>query len=242
MAIHIGTSGWSYDHWHGVIYPHGIPARERLGYYVQRYQTVELNSSYYRWPGDATFRSWQRRLPPHFLMTVKAPRGLTHFKRLYQPERWLVRIHQGLRLLKEKLGVLLVQLSPNFSYDHARLAYFLEQIPEELRVAIEFRHPSWHQEAVFNLLERHDTAYCVMSGADLPCILRVTASFAYVRLHGPDPHHLYGGFYSDDDLCWWRDRIGEWAGMGLEVFAYFNNDGGGNAVYNADTLKWLLGV
>ena len=97
-------------------------------------------------------------------------------------------------------------------------------------------------EEVFQLLERFGTAYCVMSGAQLPCILRATAPFVYVRLHGPDPHHLYGGSYSEDDLRWWADRIREWQRMGRDVFAYFNNDWEGTAVRNADTLKGLLGV
>lgn len=242
MAIHIGTSGWSYDHWQGVLYPHQLPPRERLDYYIQRYQTVEVNSTYYRWPKDATFTTWRRRLPEGFLMTVKAPRGLTHSTRLYAPERWLVRIASGLRCLGERLGILLVQLSPQFAYDYARLYYFLKQMPSWIKVALEFRHPSWHVEEVFSLLEQTGAAYCVMSGAHLPCILRATSSFVYVRLHGPDPHHLYGGFYSDDDLNWWACRLREWESMGLSVFVYFNNDGGGNAVRNADRLKLFVGA
>ena len=91
------------------------------------------------------------------------------------------------------------------------------------------------------LLERHGAAYCVMSGANLPCVLRATAPFVYVRLHGPDHEHLYGGSYSDDDLRWWADRIREWSASGQDVYAYFNNDGGGNAVRNAETLRWFAG-
>jgi uncharacterized protein YecE (DUF72 family) len=95
---------------------------------------------------------------------------------------------------------------------------------------------------VFGLLEEKGAAYCVMSGARLPCILRATAPFVYARLHGPDGEHLYGGSYSEDDPRWWADRSREWQGQGRDVFVYFNNDGGGNAVRNADTLKWLLGT
>jgi uncharacterized protein YecE (DUF72 family) len=240
VSIYIGTSGWSYDHWQGVLYTPDLPARERLGVYAQHYETVELNSSYYRWPSDAAFKSWQRRLPEHFLMSVKAPRGLTHFKRLYEPEKWLATIARGLNYLKQKRGILLVQLAPQFAYDYPRLAYFLEQVPAWLRTAVEFRHPRWHQEDVFELLERHQVAYCVMSGADLPCLLRATAPFVYVRLHGPDRQHLYGGSYSDDDLRWWAARLHEWVQMGKEVFVYFNNDGEGNAVHNAFTLRGML--
>ena len=146
--IRVGASGWSYDHWEGVLYPHGLEAAQR---------------------------------------------------------------------------------------------YFLAALPAWIRVAVEFRHPSWHDEAVFRLLERHGAAYCVMSGARLPCILRQTASFVYVRLHGPDHDHLYGGSYSDDDLAWWAHRIREWEHAGADVFVYFNNDGGGNAVRNARTLRSDLG-
>lgn len=242
MKVHVGTSGWSYAHWHGVLYPHGALPRERLDYYLLRYATAELNSSYYRWPADASFTRWRRRLPEHFALSVKAPGLLTHVSRLYGPERWLARIAAGLRRLGGRLGVLLVQLPPGFEYDHARLAYFLAHVPAGLRVALEFRHPSWHREEVFRLLERHAAAYCVMSGANLPCVLRATAPHVYVRLHGPDRQHLYAGSYTHDDLRWWADRILEWAAAGREVFAYFNNDGEGHAVRNADTLKALLRV
>jgi uncharacterized protein YecE (DUF72 family) len=96
MTVHIGTSGWSYDHWQGVLYPHCILPRERLAYYLPRYRTAELNSSYYRWPSDAAFRAWRRRLPDSFCLSVKAPGSLTHVQRLYQPERWLSRIQHSL--------------------------------------------------------------------------------------------------------------------------------------------------
>jgi uncharacterized protein YecE (DUF72 family) len=241
MAWHIGTSGWSYDHWEGLVYPPRAPARARLDHYLARYRTVELNVSYYRWPSEATFADWAARLPPNFLMSVKASRGLTHFRRLASPEGWLARMEAGLRHLGDHLGPLLVQLPAWLEYDHARLEYFLARATPRLRVAMELRHPSWQREEVFALLERHGAAYCVMSGAGLPCVLRATAPFVYVRLHGPDPSHLYGGAYSDQDLRWWADRMNEWAAQGRTVFAYFNNDGGGNAVRNADTLRALLG-
>lgn len=239
MSIHIGTSGWSYDHWQGVLYPPGTPVHDRLAYYLQRFQTVELNSSFYHWPKPSTFAGWRGRLPDGFQLTVKAPRGLTHAKKLYAPESWIERIQAGWHQLRDRRAVLLVQLSPNHPCDYNRLAYFLNQIPDWMQVAVEFRHISWHTDAIFSLLEQHQVAYCIMSGAHLPCILRATAPFVYVRMHGPDAHHLYGGSYSDTDLRWWADRLREWVGMGKDVFVYFNNDGGGNAVRNAETLRYL---
>jgi uncharacterized protein YecE (DUF72 family) len=106
---------------------------------------------------------------------------------------------------------------------------------------VEFRHPSWHHQDVFALLASHSAAYCVMSGAQLPCVLRATADFVYVRMHGPDDHHLYRGSYSRDNLSWWADRIREWEQAGTDVHVYFNNDGDAHAVHNARTLRGILG-
>lgn len=239
--ISIGTSGWSYDHWENVLYPEGLARWHRLAHYVDRFDTVELNASFYRWPRDASFASWRNRLPQGFQLSAKAPRGLTHAKKLYAPETWIDRIARAWHELGDKRAVLLVQLPPGMPRDDARLDYFLGRLPDWIRVAVEFRHDSWHTDDVFRLLEAHGAAYCVMSGARLPCVLRVTAPFAYVRLHGPDSDWLYGGSYSDDDLRWWADRIREWSDGGTDVFAYFNNDGGGNAVRNADTLRHFVG-
>jgi uncharacterized protein YecE (DUF72 family) len=242
MAVHIGTSGWSYAHWTSVLYPENLPAARRLDHYTRQFQTVELNASYYRWPSDAAFESWQQRLPEGFLLTVKAPGSLTHRKRLHDPDKWLARIGQGLDRLGSKIGVLLAQLPSMVAVDLPRLAYFLERVPPGLRICVEFRNPTWLQDGTFELLEKHGAAYCVMSGAGLPCVLRATAPFVYVRLHGPDHDHLYAGSYSDDDLRWWANCVRDWHGMGRDVFLYFNNDGGGNAVRNALTLKGMLGA
>ncbi len=241
MAAHVGTSGWSYAHWENVLYPPGTPPAARRDLYVQRFSTVELNASFYRWPADRTFASWRKQLPEGFQLSVKAPRGLTHAKKLYSPETWVDRLAGSWHELAGRRGILLVQLPPGHVRDDARLAYFLKRLPSWLRVAVELRHPSWHHDAVFDLLDRHGGAYCVMSGAQLPCILRTTAQHVYLRLHGPDHDHLYGGSYSDDDLRWWADRIGEWESGGHDVYAYFNNDGHGHAVRNAETLRRFLG-
>jgi uncharacterized protein YecE (DUF72 family) len=240
MGIHIGTCGWSYAHWENTLYPPGTLPAARLELYARRFNTVELNASFYRWPPDRTFASWRRRLPDGFQLSVKAARGLTHAKRLYAPEAWVERMALCWHELAQHRGVLLVQLAPGHARDDARLEYFLARLPDWMRVAVEFRHPSWHEDAVFELLERHQVAYCVMSGANLPCVLRATAPFVYVRLHGPDHHQLYVGSYSQDDLRWWADRIREWDDSGRDVYAYFNNDMHGYAMRNAESLRALL--
>jgi uncharacterized protein YecE (DUF72 family) len=240
VTISIGTSGWSYDHWDGVLYPPGTPPRDRLAHYVAEFDTVELNASFYRWPRIETFRSWRQRLPAGFRLVVKAPRGLTHARKLQEPQVWLERVGAAWDALGDRAAALLVQLPPSLGRDDARLESFLTAMPDRVRVAVEFRHDSWLDEAVFALLERHGAAYCVTSGARLPCVLRATAPFVYLRWHGPDQEHLYAGSYSGDDLRWWADRIREWAGQGRDVLGYFNNDGAGHAVRNARSLRALL--
>src|SRR5579859_4167320 len=155
VVIRIGTSGWSYDHWHPELYPPGLAPRDRLARYAGAFPTAELNSSFYRWPRPAAFRSWRDRLPDGFLLSVKAPRGLTHARKLYAPEPWLPRLEAGWHELGGKRAVLLVQLPPSQPRDDARLTYFLRQVPGWMRVAVEFRHPSWHDQAVFGVLEEH---------------------------------------------------------------------------------------
>jgi uncharacterized protein YecE (DUF72 family) len=136
--------------------------------------------------------------------------------------------------------MLLVQLHPEQQRDDARLDHFLSVMPDWIRVAVELRHPSWDDPAVYSLLERHRAAYVVMSGAHLPCVLRATTDAVYVRMHGPDTESMYAGSYSDDTLRWWADRITDWEAEGRDVLVYFNNDGFGYAVQNARTLKKLL--
>jgi uncharacterized protein YecE (DUF72 family) len=174
-TVNIGTSGWSYDHWHPELYPPQLPRFDRLARYTAAFPTVELNSSFYRWPGPAAFRSWHDRLPAGFRLSVKAPRGLTHARKLYGPERWVERIAAGWHELGGKRAVLLVQLPPALSRDDARLDYFLRLVPPWIRVAMEFRNSSWHNEEVFALLAQRQAAYCVMSGANLPCTLSCPA-------------------------------------------------------------------
>jgi uncharacterized protein YecE (DUF72 family) len=155
VVIRIGTSGWSYDHWHPELYPPGLPARDRLARYAAAFPTAELNSSFYRWPRPAAFSSWRDRLPDGFRLSVKAPRGLTHARQLYAPETWLRRIAAGWHELGDKRAVLLVQLPPSLPRDDIRLAYFLGLVPSWMRVAVEFRHRSWHCEEIFALLQAH---------------------------------------------------------------------------------------
>ena len=244
MTVRIGTSGWSYNHWAGVLYPPGLPSARRLARYAEVFNTVELNASFYRWPKDSTFAGWRDQLPTGFTMSVKAHRGLTHYRRLalpqQGPEPWIERFERCWQLLGDRHGVLLVQLHPEQQRDDDRLDSFLRSVPDSIRVAVELRHPSWNDPAVFDLLRRRRAAYVVMSGAGLPCIPRATADLVYVRMHGPDPEAMYAGSYPDHDLHKWAALIEQWDGEGKDVWMYFNNDLGGHAVRNALTLREFL--
>ena len=241
MVVRIGTSGWSYDHWQPELYPPGLPAAARLARYAAAFATAELNSSFYRWPRPAAFRGWRHKLPDGFRLSVKAPRGLTHGRRLYAPETWT-------RSASRRAGTSWAISEPccwPSSRPRTRAMtpgwpISCSRSPAGSGSAPSSAIPAGIASEVFALLEAHGAAYCVMSGANLPCILRATTDFAYVRMHGPDHHHLYAGSYSDTDLTWWAGRIREWDAAGKDVFVYFNNDGNANAVRNARTLRALL--
>lgn len=244
MTVRIGTSGWSYNHWLEVLYPPGLPSARRLTRYTEVFDTVELNASFYRWPKDSTFAGWRAALPAGFTMSVKAHRGLTHYRRLGSPEPWIERFERCWQLLGDRHGVLLVQLHPGQQRDassQARLDAFLQSVPESIRMAVELRHPSWNDPAVYALLESRHAAYVVMSGAGLACVPRATTDFVYVRMHGPDPDAMYGGSYPDEDLRRWAGLVAGWDGDGRDVWMYFNNDLGGHAVRNALRLREFLG-
>ncbi|HEX3548427.1 MAG TPA: DUF72 domain-containing protein [Mycobacterium sp.] len=238
--IRIGTSGWSYDHWTDVLYPPGLPVSKRLSRYVEEFDTVELNASFYRWPKDSTFAGWRQRLPDGFTMSVKAHRGLTHYRRLRSAQQWVERFERAWTALGDRREALLVQLHPELERDDERLEHFLDLMPDWIPVAMELRHPSWDVPAVYDILERHEAAYVVMSGAGLRCLPRATSKLVYVRMHGPDQDSMYAGSYPDDELRSWTDRVLAWHGEGRRVVVYFNNDLGGHAVRNARTLKELV--
>jgi uncharacterized protein YecE (DUF72 family) len=240
VTVWIGTSGWSYDHWADVLYPPGTPPARRLARYVETFDSVELNASFYRWPKDSTFAGWRDQLPSGFTMSVKAHRGLTHYRRLASPGPWIERFERCWCLLGDRHGVLLVQLHPEQQRDDARLDSFLQRLPATIRVAVELRHPSWNDAAVYHLLERRRAAYVVMSGNGLACVPLATTDLVYIRMHGPDEGPIYAGCYSNDELRRWADRITQWDRDGRDVWMYFNNDLGGHAVRNALEMRELL--
>lgn len=240
-GVHLGTSGWTYDHWAGPFYPDGLAKARWRDYYVERFDTVELNASFYRWPGIKPFEGWSRSLPDGFRMAVKASRWLSHGRRLRDPDgAWARRLTDAVHALGERAGPVLVQLPDDFERDDDRLEAFLGDMPADVLVAMELRHSSWDHDEVAAVLERHRAAYVVTHGTGLHTVLRATAPFVYCRWHGPTNRPRYAGRYSPAELRQWAERIHAWRREGREVWGYFDNDGGGHAPANALALRRLL--
>ena len=236
---HIGTSGWVYPHWRNVFYPPKLPQSKWLEFYTRHFHTVELNNSFYRLPSEKAFSNWRDTSPESFIYAVKVSRFITHIKRLKEVEEPVQTFLSRARYLKEKLGPLLYQLPPNMHRNDERLEAFLSLLPRGLRHVVEFRHESWLDEGVFDILRRHNIGFCVFDMPGLACPLMATADFAYIRFHGSSG--LYFSCYSDEELEDWAQKISA-LGKDLDtVYIYFNNDAQGFAIKNAQTLTGKLG-
>jgi len=237
MTLRIGTSGWIYSHWQGLFYPSALPQKERFRFYADRFDTVEINNSFYRLPSETAFSNWRQQAPVGFLYAVKASRFLTHLKKLKDPELPLETFFAHAAHLGATLGPVLYQLPPHWRVNLPRLADFLALLPKQYQHVIEFRDPSWLIEEVFQLMERYQVSHCIHDMAPLQVPCRVTANPVYIRLHGDLSH---GGDYQPATLDTWARRIDDWQHQGLAVFVYFNNDINGHAPVNATMLKSLL--
>ncbi len=235
--IHIGTSGWNYQHWKEVFYPADLPAARWFEHYAREFDTVEINNTFYHQPDDETFDTWRRQAPAGFLYAVKANRYLTHMKKLKDPGESLTRFLDGARRLKSHLGPLLYQLPPHWKKDLERLRGFCDLLPSTQRHVLEFRERDWLAEDTYELLRDHEVSLCVHDM--LPRHpRRTTAPLVYVRLHGTGKEA--GGKYSPSRLRPWADWLNEVAAR-HDVFVYFNNDAHGYALDDARTLRELMG-
>ncbi len=241
---YIGTSGWNYKHWsNGEFYPKDVKPSEWMKYFVEHFDTVEINNSFYRLPSEAAFQSWRTQVPPHFVFAVKASRFLTHIKRLKDPEEPLNLFFSRAKHLKERLGPILFQLPPRFKIDLDRLDIFLQALQthgagQRRRCVVEVRDATWLVPSVYERLRKHDVALCFADWRDTHVTEPVTADFVYVRRHyGPGK----GGNYPKKSLDRDITQIRAWLKTGMDVYVYFNNDMGGHAVRNAKYVRAILG-
>ncbi|MGI8920776.1 MAG: DUF72 domain-containing protein [Solirubrobacteraceae bacterium] len=238
-ALRIGCSGWQYRDWRGSLYPPGVPTRRWLEAYAERFNTVEVNSTFYRLPSREAVAQWVKQTPAGFVFAVKASRYLTHVKRLAEISGGVQRFYERIELLvkAQRLGPVLWQLPENFHRDDDRLASALDVLPAG-RHTFEFRHASWFVEEVMALLRAHNVALAIGDHPQRPFqTADVTADFVFVRFHHGSRGR--GGNYSASELEAWASRLARWRAR-HDVFAYFNNDWKAYAPRNAAALAALL--
>ncbi|MCU1369261.1 MAG: hypothetical protein JWO77_455 [Ilumatobacteraceae bacterium] len=241
----VGCSGWSYRHWRGSIYPEDLPARRWFEHYAAHFQTVELNTTFYRLPSEHAVELWRDQAPPGFVYAAKVGSFGSHRKKLREPETWLPRHVErigGLGGPAGHLGPNLLQLPPRWGRNTERLDAFLAAAPRHIRWAVELRDPSWLHEETYDVLRAHGAALCLHDLlADHPWIR--TTDWTYVRFHGPDAlRRAYSGRYTGRRLRPFAERLEQWLDEGVDAYAYFNNDLGGAAWSDARWLADALGA
>jgi uncharacterized protein YecE (DUF72 family) len=218
MALYVGTSGYSYKEWKGSFYPEKIPAKEMLHYYAERLSTVEINATFYRMPQASMLANWKEQVPPTFRFALKASQRITHFKRLNETDEETKYFFEAASVLADQLGVVLFPLPPNMKKDLPRLETFLAQLPRATRAAFEFRHPTWFDDDVLDLLRSQNRALCVSDTDDMPTThIDKTADWGYLRLRRVQ--------YSEENLAEWVGRIRDqnWQ----ETFLFFKHEDAG---------------
>ena len=232
MNLFVGTSGYSYKEWKGSFYPEKLPAKEMLSYYSERLSTVEINNTFYRMPQKSMLETWKGQVTKNFRFSLKAPQRLTHFKRLKEVEQETNYFLETASVLEDQLGVVLYQLPPNMKKDMERLENFVKSLPAQPRSAFEFRHPTWFDDDVLEVLRSRNQALCISDTDDLPVThIDKTADWGYLRLRRVN--------YSEEDLRNWLDQIGkqEWN----EAFVFFKHEDEGTGPKLAAQFLQLAG-
>lgn len=235
----IGTSGWSYPHWHGTFYPAELAKNKWFEYYCEQFKTVELNATFYHAFADNTYEKWYNQAPAGFKYVIKAHRLITHRKYLRDVEAEIKRCWDSAALLKEKLGLILLQLPPQMPYDLDRLAQALNAFPDPHKVAVEFRNKKWLTEDTKQLLTKLKVTFCTSDAPEIGLTNWLTSDIGYIRLHGHDLS--YSGNYSEQELKNIATLAKNMAQQGAKtVYVFFNNDAEGYAPMNAQDIKSFL--
>jgi len=230
-----GTSGWVYPHWKGRFYPADLPEGKWFSYFAEKFDTVEINNSFYRLPSRETFAGWREMAPPGFMFTVKASRYITHRKKLADPEEGLKNFYGNLEGMGSKCAAVLFQLPPRFKVNLSRLEEFLQAVPKEHRLVFEFRDPTWLVEDVFDALAKRNAAVCAADSPFYPGPRVRTADFDFFRMHGG--HRRGAPNYGPGEIDALARDVAESLGADRDVFVYFNNDYNAYAIDNALALK-----
>ncbi len=234
----IGTSGWSYDGWRGPLYPVDLPKKDWLRFYAGRFNSTEINGSFYRTPTLEAVAAWREQTPRDFTFAWKASKFITHWKRLLNCENSVALLQTRLAALGRKAAVVLFQLPARFGKDAARLDAFLHILPRDYRYAFEFRDKNWYGDDALEVLHRHDVSLCLSDHADAPAPWLVTARHVYIRGHGPSGR--YHGSYPGARLRRWAEAVVAWRAERRQVFVYFDNDQKAAAPKDARRLIRLI--
>ena len=210
-----------------------------LALYLRDFDTVELNTTFYRLPDEESVRQWRAQTPRNFLFAAKGSRFITHMKKLKDPVEAVARYFERIQHLGPKLGPIVFQLPPFWKRNRERLAEFLAVLPSEYRYAFELREPSWHHDEVYDLLRQYNVAVCLFDIRKFETPEIITADFVYVRLHGPS-EQAYQGSYDEATLKRWARSIRRWQKTLTGIYVYFDNDQAGYAVQDALRLKKML--
>lgn len=235
---HVGTSGWQYRHWRGVFYPQGFRVRDWLAYYAEHFDCVEVNTTFYGLPRTEAIAAWRASVTAGFIFAVKAPRRITHFKKLKNCAAELDALFRRLEAFGETLGPVLFQLPPRWRCNLRRLEEFLDALGQDHRFVFEFRDPTWHNDDVYAMLASRAVAFCIFDGRGTGSPLVADGGLVYVRLHGPGGSQ--DGNYRAPGLRRWADRARGWNRAAKEVFLFFDNDARGCAVKNGTRILGLL--
>lgn len=235
--LYVGTSGWQYAHWRSVFYPPKLPQRLWLPYYAERFQTVEVNNTFYHLPQKPVFAHWAQTSPKDFVFALKMSRYLTHLKRLHDPEEPVQRFMERAEALGAKTGPILLQLGPAHIANLDLLDGALNAFPAGTRLAVEFRHASWFSDATRDVLERRGVALCLADSPRRKQPMWRTAAWGFVRFHEGAGAHAPG--YERDTLVRWVQRIAQTWRADEDVYVYFNNDAAGYAIRDAITFAGL---
>ncbi len=243
----IGTSGWSYKEWEGVFYPNSKTSK--LSFYSKVFDTVEIDSTFYAFPSRGLPIGWTKFTPESFVFAAKLPQAITHEKKLEVKKGAREDLFRFLELMgpliaSKKLGPVLVQLPPSFSFgtDFDRLKGFLAVIPEDVRFAVEFRNRSWLREEVWSALRKRNVANVIVDEPLLPPDTMVTADFAFIRWHGQGRRPWYNYRYTDGELSGWAPKVKDVASRVKKTYGYFNNHFRGFAVDNSLKMMGMLGI
>jgi uncharacterized protein YecE (DUF72 family) len=231
-VIHVGTSGYNYPEWKGHFYPDNLAAAKMLPYYAERFTTVEINYTFYRMPTAKLVAGWAAQVPPDFRFTLKAPKRITHDRRLRDTAALVRGFCEAAAELGPQLGALLFQLAPNFKKDLAVLDDFLAVLPPRVCGAFEFRHDSWLDEEVFARLRARNLALCIADSETRSTPVMATADYAYLRLRDEG--------YTPEDIAAWADRIRELSAQCREVYVYFKHEDAGKGPEFGRLLKERL--